>query len=75
MDSSYVYLSTLTYLGSTMSSSFIRVLEGGKMSSPPLFFLFLFVAESCYVAQTGLKDAILLPQSPSAEITGMCCYT
>lgn len=39
MDSSGVYLSALTYLGSTMSSSFIRVLEGGKnvLPSPPFF--------------------------------------
>lgn len=43
MGSSGVYLSALTYLGSTMSSSFIRVLEGGKMSFlPPPFFPFSF---------------------------------
>lgn len=49
MGSSGVYLSALTYLGSTMSSSFIRVLEGGKMSFLPPFSLFLSVAEFCYV--------------------------
>lgn len=47
MDSSRVYLSALTYLTSTMSSSFIRVLKDGKMSFlPPFSFSFFFLRQN-----------------------------
>jgi hypothetical protein len=38
-------------------------------------WLFVFETGFCYVAQAGLKFAILLLHLPDAEITGMNCHT
>jgi hypothetical protein len=38
-------------------------------------FIFFFRRGSFYVSQAGLELMILLPQSPSARITGMCHHS